>query len=304
MTLRASQVVVEALVRVQDSDTRVSQLMAEVLVLAGDAPTYGSQLAVEALVLANGAPTRTSQLMIEALIRGGLKPSLVSQIVAEVLVWSYGVPMPALYPVLAGLGYSVTKRPKWFTGIGTSTVGREVRVAYATAPLWEFDLTYDYLPDKQTPSSTTASDFKTLIGFYCAMAGAFAGFAFEDPDDNTVTGQVIGVTAGSNQLFVISRTFGGGDGTETESIGWLNGSAPFNLYLDGTPVSGADYTLVTTHGCQQQVRFNSVPTAGQVISVDCSYYFSCRFKEDTLDFEKFMDKLWSIKTVTLMSQRN
>ena len=34
-----------------------------------------------------------------------------------------------------------------------------------------------------------------------------------------------------------------------------------------------------------------------------SFFYYVRFKEDTYDFEKFMDKLWSQRMITLASQR-
>lgn len=281
MTIRASQVVLEVLVQA-DPTMRAGQSVLEVLL--------------------TGLNRRASQSLLEVLLTGLNRRS--GQQLAEILVWNHRVLMPDLYPTLPGLAYSVIKRPKFFTGIGTSAVGREVRVAYAVNPLWEFDLTYNYLPDVLTASSATASDFKTLIGFYLAHSGAFQGFAFEDPDDHTVTAQPLGTTDGTTTNWTFARSFGGGSGQIIEPIGWLNTSAPINVYLAGTIVSPSLYTLLTTQGCLQQVKFTTAPTTGQAISADFSYRFSVRFKEDHYDFEKFMDKLWSLASVTLMSQRD
>jgi len=40
-----------------------------------------------------------------------------------------------------------------------------------------------------------------------------------------------------------------------------------------------------------------------VISADFSYGFLCRFLEDTLDFEEFMDNLWSLKSLKFRQVR-
>ena len=63
------------------------------------------------------------------------------------------------------------------------------------------------------------------------------------------------------------------------------------------------YDLLTTTPVNQQVRFHTAPASGQVVTVDMTYYYYVRFKDDHYDFEKFMNNLWSLQTITLMSQR-
>lgn len=230
-------------------------------------------------------------------------PVRASQLVLSILVWTYEVPMPATYPTLPGLGFSVIKRPRFYTGIGKSTTGREVRVGYAANPTWEWDLTYEYLPDKPSESAATASDLKELVGFFLSQSGALQTFRFLDPDDNTVTGQIVGTTDGVLNSWVLQRSFGGTVGSGTEPVGWVNTDATFHAYLDGVLQDPSTYDVLTTVGVFQQIRFHSTPTIGKIITVDMSYFFSVRFSADTYDFEKFMDKLWSTHTITLVSQR-
>jgi uncharacterized protein (TIGR02217 family) len=283
---------------------RVSQQVVASLSLSNIGYTQASQVVVAALATSTTTHVRASQITATALV-GLAQRVRATQIAISILVWNYEVPVPALFPTLPGLGYSVIKRPKFFTGVGTSAIGREVRVAYATAPLWEWDLIYDYLPDEPTASAATSSDLKTLMGFYLATAGSFAGFAFQDPDDNTVTGQAIGETDGTTTTWTFVRTYGGNDGSGIEPIGWLNMGAPINIYVGGgMPVSSSTYDILNSAGCLQQVRFHSAPTSGQAITADFSFYYSVRFKDDSVDFEKFMNKLWSLKTISLMSQRS
>ena len=40
-----------------------------------------------------------------------------------------------------------------------------------------------------------------------------------------------------------------------------------------------------------------------MISADFSYGFMCRFLEDTLDFEEFMDNLWQLKSLKFRQVR-
>lgn len=264
--------------------------------------SHAGQIVVEVLVAASPTP-RAGQLSIEALC-GARLDARAGLFLAELLLWNYEVPMPALYPTLPGLTFSVIKRPKFFTGIAKSTSGREVRVGYALNPLWEWDLTYNYLPDRRTESSASDSDLKTLVGFFLSQSGALQNFKFEDPDDHTVTRQPIATTDGVTATFVLQRTYGGGSGAGTEPIGWVNLDQPFNVHLDDTLVDPSLYEVLTTIGSDQQIRFpGGAPLAGTLLSVTMSYYYNVRFSADTYDFEKFMDKLWSTQTVTLASQR-
>lgn len=281
---------------------RVSQTVIAALSASNLAFTRASQIVVASIVSADST-VRASQVAITAIGRTTAL-TRASQITITVLVWNYEVPMPSTYPDLPGLAYSVIKRPKWFTGVATSTTGREVRVAYAQNPLWEWDLTYDYLPDQRTASSASNSDLKTLLGFYLSVQGGFNAFRFRDPDDHSVTGQLLGTTDGTNTTWVLIRGFGGADGAGVEPVGWIDDTQPFNIYLNGTLVDPSTYDLLTTIGVLQQVRFHTAPSTGQTLTCDMSYFYSVRFKDDTYDFEKFMDKLWSTHTVTLISQRN
>lgn len=260
-----------------------------------------SQLVVEMLVAAN-LDARAGQLGVEMLVDAELH-ARVSFFVAELLQRSYVIPMPALYPALPGLTYSVIKRPKFFTGIAKSTSGREVRVAYAQYPLWEWDLTYNYLPDQRTASSATDTDMRTLVGFFLSQSGALQSFRFEDPDDHAVTEQVIGVTDGTTTNYILQRTWGLGDNVAHEPIGWLNLAQPVHFYLDGVLVDPSLYEVLSTIGTLQQISFQTAPAAGKVVTVTMAYYYNVRFSADTYDFEKFMDKLWSTQTITLVSQR-
>lgn len=226
-----------------------------------------------------------------------------SWFVIEALVWIHEVTMPDLFPELPGLTYSVVKRPKFFTGIGTSASGREVRVGYAATPLWEWDLTFEYLPDKPTDAAATPSDLRQLIGFYLKQNGALYGFNFRDPDDNTVTGEQIGVGDGISTNFYLVRTFGGTAGSGVEPIGGLDQSQPFHVYCNGALQDPSAYDVVTTQPVAQIVRFHAPPAPGIVITADLSFFYFVRFKDDHYDFEKFLDRLWSQRQITLMSQR-
>jgi hypothetical protein len=255
-----------------------------------------SQLVAEVLVRAGGAPSRASQVVAEALVRAGA--SRASQLLAEILVWNHALTTPPIFPAIASLGYSVMKRPKFFTGTESSGSGWNVRIGYASAPLWEWDLTYEALRDGISPS-----ELKLLVGFYLAMGGDLTPFLFLDPDDNAVTGQAIGTTDGTTTNWTLTRSYGGASGTGNEPVGYVNTGQAFNAYLNGTLQSPSTYSVLTTTPVAQQIKFNTAPSAGQAITVDMSYYYYAHFKDPTNEFEKFMYQLWSLKKITLESLR-
>ncbi len=41
--------------------------------------------------------------------------------------------------------------------------------------------------------------------------------------------------------------------------------------------------------------FDSAPLDGSVVSATFDFWFVCRFIEDSMDFEKFSDKLWQLQ---------
>jgi uncharacterized protein (TIGR02217 family) len=294
---------------------RATQNVIASLSVAGAAHTLVTQIHVEAHAFAN-ASARATSVKIEASVVP-LVRARATWFALEILVWRRPPffqgdldewegqdIMPDVYPTLPGLSYSVIKRPKFFTGKGTSQSGREVRYAYAATPLWEWDLTYpDFLPDFAAAGAATPSDFKTLVGFYLAQAGALRGFLFSDPDDNTVTAQPIGTTDGVTTNWTLQRTFGGSDGSASEPVGYIDVSKPFHVYLNGVLQDPSTYDVLTTHPVAQVLKFHVAPAADYAITVDMTYWFYVRFKEDTYDFEKFMDRLWSTKMLTLMIQR-
>ena len=51
------------------------------------------------------------------------------------------------------------------------------------------------------------------------------------------------------------------------------------------------------------VTFAAPPPYGRVIAADFSYYFRCRFTDDSYDFNNFMLRLWELKKLTFISVR-
>lgn len=107
----------------------------------------------------------------------------------------------------------------------------------------------------------------------------------------------------------LGRTLGdvgyGAVGQVLEPVGYVDLSAPFNVYVNGVAQPGAAFTLDQTTPVNQLLSFTTahLPADGSTITVDMDYFYYVRFAADTLDFEQFYHQLWTLKKVTLSSLR-
>ena len=93
----------------------------------------------------------------------------------------------AVFPTLPGLAWGVKKTPVWSTNTIKSANGREMRAAYYRYPLWRFTLSFEVLRTR-----SAVNELEQLAGFFNARRGSFESFLYEDPSDNSVSGQASG----------------------------------------------------------------------------------------------------------------
>jgi uncharacterized protein (TIGR02217 family) len=208
---------------------------------------------------------------------------------------------PLVYPKL-NLAYSVIKRPTTSAGVTQAASGRETRISYWSFPMWEWDLTYEYLPDDNGPwvAGKTSSDIKTLMGLF-GQVGMFYPFLYEDDDDNSVQGQWIGNGDGATTSFTLIRSYGAGGFGTYEPIGRLNYDHPINVYVDGNLQPPDTWDLNPSIPYANLVVFHGAPPQGSTVTMDFRFHYLVRFKDNSLEFEKIFDRLWSIKRATLVS---
>ena len=191
----------------------------------------------------------------------------------------------SIYPTLPGLVFDVTRTPVWSTTTKVATSLRSYRNANASYPLYRYKLSYEIL--RQTLGY---SEMATLAGFFNARQGGFDSFLFLDPDDSYVAAQAIGTGDGSTTKFQLVRTFGG----YVEPVfDWFSQSI-----FDNGAAAGA-YS-VSASGL---VTFTTAPLAGHAITWTGVYYRRVVFAQDTAEFTKFMQALWSLKTVSIESAK-
>jgi uncharacterized protein (TIGR02217 family) len=206
--------------------------------------------------------------------------------------------MALIFPALPGLAWSVTKSPTFQTRIQRAVSGRELRALDYPFPLWQFTLVFDLLRDKPAAGY---DELRTLMGFYMLCQGAFGTFLFADPSDDSVTGQQIGTGDATTTVFQLQRTMGAAlpGGGFPEPI--VAPNVVEAIYLDGIVQNPAGYSVDPNTGL---VTFSTAPRGGLIIAVDYSYYFRCRFIDDSYAFENFMYQLWQLKKLTFISVRS
>jgi uncharacterized protein (TIGR02217 family) len=230
--------------------------------------------------------------------------------------------MPLFFPTLIGLTFNFIRRPKGSTSIQTQTTGREGRVGYWTFPLYEWELSYDYLGDTPRtpalypsflqivgdppPSATINSEIRRLQGFYLAMQGPLTPFYFLDPNDFFTIGQPIAIADGTETSFRVVRTTGDPGAEVTTPVGLVNEGAAFtlNVFLNGIlQTKNTDYTITGEGAGDAFVTFTNPPPADVAITMDVGHFFYVHFKDDQAEFTKFADKFWMVRKLTLESLR-
>ena len=205
--------------------------------------------------------------------------------------------MTAIFPALPGLGWSVTKTPRFTGRIQNAVSGRELRVLDQVNPIWTWTLTYSLLRDRWDARATTGAgaeydELRTLAGFFLQQQGRFRPFLFDDPTDNRIANQILGIGDGNTLAFQLVRSMSGFD--EPITAPDVISSIRFN----GVRQDQTDYIVDSESGL---VTFVTPPPEGQVIAADFTYRFRVRFAEDSAEFENFMYQLWQLKQIKLQS---
>jgi uncharacterized protein (TIGR02217 family) len=209
--------------------------------------------------------------------------------------------MTAIFPALPGLGWSVTKTPRFAGRVHNAVSGRDLRVLDQPYPVWTWTLTYSLLRDKWDVRAAGGpgagpgagyDELRTLAGFFLQQQGAFQPFLFDDPTDNAIADQVIGTGNSTTAVFQLVRSMG----AFAEPIVAPNAVAA--IRFNGVVQPSAGYTVDTETGL---VTFAAPPPAGQVVTADFTYRFRVRFADESVEFENFMYQLWQLKQIKLQS---
>ena len=200
---------------------------------------------------------------------------------------------PPSFPVLAGQGWSVHKKPIFSTIVAAHTSGREVRDALYQNPIWQFELTFDGLgSDSASYPGVGAQSFQSLMGLYLQCLGQYGTFLYTDPTDSAASNQTFATGDGATTSFAFARSLGG----FLEPVGWVTSVSQVTVAGAAQP---AGWSLSTPNS----LVLSTAPAAGALIGASFSYAFQCRFDADSANFEQFMQNLWRIESLKFRSVR-
>ena len=199
---------------------------------------------------------------------------------------------PPSFPTLAGQGWSVHKKPMFATIVASHVSGREVRDALYENPIWEFELTFDGLDSASSYTGLGANSLQALMGFSSPAADSSRPSSM--PTRPTMASRRGPSPAGDGATTTF--TFGRFLGSFFEPVGWVTSVA--NVYLNGVN-QPSGWSLTTPNS----LVFVTPPGNAVPITATFAYSFQCRFDADDLDFEEFMQNLWSAKSVKFRSVR-
>ncbi len=181
------------------------------------------------------------------------------------------------YPILSSstpisLAKGLKKSPNFDgTVLQKTAAGIGSAISLKPYPTWDFEFGMDYIEGNEAESTSVLAEF---FSTYMATMGGAGLFLFTDPQDNAITDVQFGTGDGSTTKFQLSRNIG----TAVDIIQNVNGIP--SIYVDGTlKTSGTDYSI----GSTGVVTFASAPANTKAITWTGSFYFLCRFAEETLD---------------------
>lgn len=191
-----------------------------------------------------------------------------------------------LFPEIC-IGYDFVRKPVFSTNIMTSISGRELRARHYAVPRYEFSLQIPILRESK-------KELQKIENFFLDRFGSFDSFLFKAPLDNEFESQFVG--DGVTTSFQLYKQTGEQKIpiTNVEAFGkvlmWNVNDQTLMWSTDVQKLMWSnDYYDVNSDGT---VIFNTPPALGQVVKITGTFYYRCRFAEDSQEFTLFSYKLW------------
>lgn len=196
-----------------------------------------------------------------------------------------------IFPMLAGEGWGNKQTPVWNTNVQEAVSGKETRVGQWSYPRYLFELNYEWL--KSDPS---AAEFQALKGFFNGCNGRAVTFLYSFAEDNSIAGQSIGTGDGNTKQFQMVRACGG----FAEPV--FAPDAVSSVKINGAVQDPATYSVGAFENATPGIiTFTAAPGIGLSVTADFTFYYPCRFEDDTLEFEQFLHQLWKAGKVPFRS---
>lgn len=187
-------------------------------------------------------------------ITGG-NPTIRCPIIAVEIVYALreeGIMATAVFPTLKGLTWSVHRKPMFKTKVAEHVSGHEVRASFMEYPVWEFNLSYEFMRN-----TDPADDLETMMGFFLERQGKWDEWLFRDPEFYEVTEQQFAVADGGTIFWPALRKIG----AFLEPIGQFDLTEQFQFGEADVNV-GADTITENDHGYSTGYGPIQLTTAG------------------------------------------
>lgn len=205
-----------------------------------------------------------------------------------------------------GVDWGMKKSPYWKTGISAAVSGREARTIYWAAPIYHFQLMWEFVRDSgyDLPRNATRvypqNEYQTLLGWYNQRKGMGEPFFITDPTDSvvgpTIYQTLVASAEAGKQDIQLVRTLGG----STEPVGGLDVTSTPIFKVNGTSIGGA-YTANSPY--DGWIKLTTPLNATDVVTGTFRYYFKVRFGKDNLDFSQFWRDFWEAKEIIFIGVR-
>jgi len=231
------------------------------------------------------------------------------------------------FPTLPGLEYPVKRSPLASSLRQKAISGRETFQPRWSAPLYRYEVSFALLR-----AAESLTEWQLLQGFWNSVMFAPGGvFQFDDPNDDSVTGEPVAVGDGSTAAFQLTRSLGGfadpvlnptpAPTGPDAALDYGNCSSAPTVTLDygsctSPPVAAAEYGFCCTLqvfaagllanwtlGAGGIVTITPAPPAGAALVWNGRYTWLCRFDDDTLEFSNFMYLFWELKKCSFTTIR-
>jgi len=202
-------------------------------------------------------------------------------------------------PQLPGLAWPLTRSTvAGSTRVFTAASGAVAAAQLWSAPVYEWELTYDGLDSLAAFPGLMIHSKQLLEGFFLSVGGRGQPFLFNDVSDNYQAGSALGIGDGTTTTFAARRNVASFsepvDAIANVSAVYLNGVAQAGSALNVSAPNGTDANSIT---------FTTAPSAGAVVTMDFWYFFKVRFTDDRLSFQQIMNGLWQLSGVKFRRER-
>lgn len=206
-----------------------------------------------------------------------------------------------LFPELAGLEWDTSITPMFNTKIMTSINGRELRASFQAVPKYEISLSYAFLRENKG-----RKELQQLQGFYLERRGAFDSFLYKMPDDNEFDCTFLGDGTTTSyqlykQMYDTPLPLGNTEEKVVQAIDpnmW--NQTPVKSMWDANTTKRMWNTATAQITADGKYILSQPIEAGIELNVKGTYYYRCRFKDDTQQYVNFMHKLWKAGKVELI----